>query len=151
MVGGGAAGDEGGVEGSVEGGEAGLAGDGEGEQINVGEVLRGGQAREAAGVEERVVVGPELVAGHGGEAGEERARGLGGTRATGVGRVAEDAENRVFRDGAGGPAGVRVGFEKGLGGHVVGIGRIEQADEHVDVEQVHQRGRARPSARSNSS
>ena len=156
VEGGGAANNEGGVDGAVEGDEAGLPRHGEGEQVNVGQVFGGGQARETLGIEQGVVVGPELVTGRGGEFAQQFAGGIGGAGAARVGGGAEDAEEGVFGERAGGPAGGHgVDFEETQGGVTVRMAGIAEGDEDVGVEQEHQRvswrGRAKLMARSSSS
>lgn len=84
MEGCGSFGKEGGIDSAVEGGEAGLAGDGEGEQIEIGETFAGRKAGKRLEICQGYLVRPELVTGQSRQAAQEYSGLFGCAGAAGV-------------------------------------------------------------------
>ncbi len=83
------------------------------------------------------------MAGSGADGAEVEQGVFEGTGSAGISRMSVDAQEAVFRDGAGGDRRVRMGLQPGAGGGMEFVVGIHARDQDVDVEeQAH--GRKRP-------
>lgn len=130
------------LQGAVKGCQQAGVVKGQSSEVEIGHLLAPGQPRPAAGVEarqQRDVVRPEDVSPLANERGQPVCRFVWSRLDRGVGRVRQNPDESVFRDGARGPGLAARAPEPPMRRIMIQVRCVEKGNQHVDVEQVCQR------------
>ncbi len=84
------------------------------------------------------IVGPEYMAGQFPQTGNDSRDAGGRSWRAGIFRVADDPNNSILSDGAGGPGNLSMILKPAMCRLVPDMGRIDQGDQNIDVEQKRQ-------------